>query len=613
MVFGALPAFGQVQDSSNHETHLKGDYFTNSSSFPRGGRSRKANPFADDTTSEKTFQAPDEDHFALGPSSKLIRNASTTTARAALLRNTSSASGRVRRPYHNPPVHMPGWSSMLPRVDAFFRFPLRPRISMGKALILLGYSILMFYAGLYKSNPFTQPIRAGWVAASQVPVIVVLATKNNIIGMMLGVGYERLNFMHRYASRFFVLAVNVHAIGYIFSWSLSGTFHQHLKTPVFQSGLAGLVAVDLITLTSLSFIREKFHPFFITTHIISIITIFVSICFHSRPSVPYILVALGAYGLDRLIRLVKTKYKVARLTALPELGMTRIEVLGVNAGWRAGQHIRIRVLSRGMGLFGWAECHPFSIVSVSKGFSEEGLVLMCKKTGKWTTRLFDLARRIEFGEIGRPTQDVKVLIEGPYGGPGHTMFASFSGAMFVAGGSGITFALGAFQDAIQKDLEGESRLKGIELVWAVQDPIALLPLLPLFTDLLSLRTYATVKISVYYTRSGTQDSAIQTLSSLKLPEHLTVSTGRPKLGQHLSGILDQACALSMFKRRGGGASRSKRNAEGLEGGSGLNGVIVGVCGPGGLADDVRKMVRASDERRRKAVGGIEVHEELFGW
>ena len=42
--------------------------------------------------------------------------------------------------------------------------------------------------------------------------------------------------------------------------------------------------------------------------------------------------------------------------------------------------------------------------------------------------------------------------------------------MFVTGGSGITFALGAVQDLVQKDLRGESPLKIIELVWIVQDP-----------------------------------------------------------------------------------------------------------------------------------------------
>ena len=56
------------------------------------------------------------------------------------------------------------------------------------------------------------------------------------------------------------------------------------------------------------------------------------------------------------------------------------------------------------------------------------------------------------------------------GGPGHRLFSSFSAAVLVAGGSGITFALSVIQDLVQKDLKGESRVKVIELVWIVQDP-----------------------------------------------------------------------------------------------------------------------------------------------
>lgn len=50
------------------------------------------------------------------------------------------------------------------------------------------------------------------------------------------------------------------------------------------------------------------------------------------------------------------------------------------------------------------------------------------------------------------------------------VFASYSAAVFVIGGSGITFALGAIQDLVQKDLDGRSRVKVIELIWMIQDP-----------------------------------------------------------------------------------------------------------------------------------------------
>lgn len=56
------------------------------------------------------------------------------------------------------------------------------------------------------------------------------------------------------------------------------------------------------------------------------------------------------------------------------------------------------------------------------------------------------------------------------GGSGHTVFASYSAAVFVCGGSGISFALSAVQELVQKNMEGKSRVKIIELIWSVQDP-----------------------------------------------------------------------------------------------------------------------------------------------
>jgi ferric-chelate reductase len=125
-------------------------------------------------------------------------------------------------------------------------------------------------------------------------------------------------------------------------------------------------------------------------------------------------VAVTLYGVDHLVRLVKMRICTVRIRPLPELSTTRIEVPKLNAGWRAGQHVRLRVLSSQMGWWGWTENHPFTIASVSE--TEEGLVLMCKKTGKWTGKLYDMALASGYGEGGsRAGGNVRATIEGPYG------------------------------------------------------------------------------------------------------------------------------------------------------------------------------------------------------
>jgi len=189
-------------------------------------------------------------------------------------------------------------------------------------------------------------------------------------------------------------------------------------------------------------------------------------------------------------------------------------------------------------------------------------------------------------------------MDGPYGGPGNFIVASYSGAMFVAGGSGITYALANMRELMRRAAQGKTRVKIIELVWSIPDPASLAPLLPLFTELLadSETSYTRLRISVSYTRAPTSPEAFAAVQVL--PAGLTLSAGRPKLDKTLLGVVDRTCALY-----GGG-----RESVGP-----LTGVVAGVCGPLALGEELRKAVRSVPAARAKAVGGVELHEEIFAW
>jgi len=242
---------------------------------------------------------------------------------------------------------------------------------------------------------------------------------------------------------------------------------QKLQTPRVAFGFLGLVAMDILFFFSVPFWRRRFYNTFLFSHIIGIIFLPIGLVFHMPPTLPWVLAAAGVYGLDYVIRAFKTRICNATLRPIPELGMTRIEVPHLNAGWRPGQHVRLRVLSTGLGILGWTEVHPFTIASVSG----DGLTLMVKKAGDWTNNLYNMATKSDAIYSGGGGSEVKakVWIEGPYGGVGNTMMDSYSGAVFVVGGSGITFALSSITDLVQKDVRGLSRLKVIHLIWCVQD------------------------------------------------------------------------------------------------------------------------------------------------
>ena len=73
--------------------------------------------------------------------------------------------------------------------------------------------------------------------------------------------------------------------------------------------------------------------------------------------------AIAIYVLDHIIRIVKTRVTTAKISTVTELGFTKVVIPSIGSGWRAGQHIRIRVLSLELGLFDWLVAHPFTIAS----------------------------------------------------------------------------------------------------------------------------------------------------------------------------------------------------------------------------------------------------------
>lgn len=151
---------------------------------------------------------------------------------------------------------------------------------------------------------------------------------------------------------------------------------------------------------------------------------------------------------------------------LPQMDMAYIEIQTLRSGWRAGQHVRLRVFSMGMGLLGWTESHPFTIASASEG--TDGLVLLCRRAGNWTGKLVDLAKKLD-GEFEGNQGEVRIWVEGPFGGPSRMVFAGYSAVVLTVGGSGITFGLSIMEELLSMDRRHQSRVKYIELVWVVPE------------------------------------------------------------------------------------------------------------------------------------------------
>jgi ferric-chelate reductase len=62
-------------------------------------------------------------------------------------------------------------------------------------------------------------LRAALLTVAQLPLVILLAGKNNLIGHVTGVSYERLQVLHRWVARTLFLTATLHGAYQIYGWN----------------------------------------------------------------------------------------------------------------------------------------------------------------------------------------------------------------------------------------------------------------------------------------------------------------------------------------------------------------------------------------------------------
>ena len=141
----------------------------------------------------------------------------------AIIKSISSITTVVRR------ISYPQIS--LGRFDSLVKFP-----SIGIIMMLLGYLgfilALEFINNNVEGDQYYQALglRAAWLTVAQIPLIVLLAGKNNIIGFLTGVSFERLNVLHRWVSRCLFMTATMHFGYQSFGWNRLGLMQLEWNT-----------------------------------------------------------------------------------------------------------------------------------------------------------------------------------------------------------------------------------------------------------------------------------------------------------------------------------------------------------------------------------------------
>jgi NAD(P)H-flavin reductase len=178
-----------------------------------------------------------------------------------------------------------------------------------------------------------------------------------------------------------------------------------------------------------------------------------------------------------------------------------------------------------------------------------------------------------------PSRIIKLsaFIEGPYGGLEN--LRSYGTVLLFAGGVGITHQLSHLHDLVCGFSDGMCSTRKITLIWSVRTEDQLEWARPWLDEVLELpKRGNSVNVSLFVTRSTRQDSDTTTKEMGGSIQHVQV--GRIYVGK----IIEKE-----FRERVGAMS-------------------VSVCGPGGLADDVRAGTGAVMGR-----GKVDFWEEAFTW
>ncbi|KAJ5952938.1 Riboflavin synthase-like beta-barrel [Penicillium vulpinum] len=596
---------------------------------------------------------------------------------------------------------------------------------LGPVLIMLVNLMVVMVLCFYKLDTLDQwqwenvGYRSGFIAICQLPLIFLLAGRQNIIGFLAGMSYVSLNWYHRWVARILWLTTTIHMGFWFRDWGRwNYIIYQLNNSALAKRGFAAWVILTFIVITSFAPIRRLSYEVFVIQHLVTFVGFIVAVWMHAPDEVKvWVWIPIGLVVFDRLARYAWGAYAnlaifhrknktntpwahSATFTPLPG-NVTCVTIENPSISWQPGQHVFLTCHS-----IVPLQCHPFTIASIPE---DNKMKFFIRAENGGTRRFFRYASKtgnILGNEQAAGMSSTTVFIDGPYGSI--RPLRQFDSVILLAGGMGATFTIPLLRDVVsawKMESNGNkeqipartTRLaatKRLRFVWVIKSRYQLSYFEPELHSLLAdvnecRRTHSNfekeIEISIYITCDERLDPPIATsvpLQTQPLPpletltqdetknmfekENISIhsvsdeSTSTPGPVVTSSGCLpgggccctaqiedeeiSTACACTCSGPEPAQPEKAALDVKALlpedptsksitypniisgrptprtiirkvlEKAEGESAVVV--CGPRGLADDVRRsVVSLSDERAvHKGTGaqGIYLHVENFG-
>ncbi|KAK1772225.1 hypothetical protein QBC33DRAFT_582675 [Phialemonium atrogriseum] len=363
----------------------------------------------------------------------------------------------------------------------------------------------LYQVPLEPKNLFAFADRAGLIFVVNLPILYLLAAKNQPLKLMTGCSYEVLNIFHRRVGELLCFEAFVHLAGMIIwqlylepDWLRIQPFKEYLLEPIILLGLGAFAAYELLYFTSLGSFRQRWYELFLASHVVLQIVALVFLWLHFHTSRPYVTFSLVIFLVDRLVwRLsLKSMTTIADVTVLEDGETLMLSVdwdipsppsssrlfatwqHNIRAGWSPTDHVFLTVPA--LGRTHTLQAHPFTIASAAPPIpswtdasppSQDAPPLHARldlliRTHKGFTA--DLLRHVH---THHPRETpLSVRLDGPYGSrTALDLLRASDTALLVAGGSGIAVTLPLASALLLPPPTGTSgrRRQRVRLLWVV--------------------------------------------------------------------------------------------------------------------------------------------------
>ncbi|KXJ94891.1 hypothetical protein Micbo1qcDRAFT_232269 [Microdochium bolleyi] len=342
---------------------------------------------------------------------------------------------------------------------------------MGRVLLLLAYWAVVIYMmasdAIIKDVLFWERIgyRNAWVSVMQVPLLYMLALKTNLVGIISGTSYERLNWLHRWVARTLFVTATVHGWHFYRQWEIADIVDWQLEAmPIVVYGIGAWAILLWFFVTSLKPFRAMAYEVFVIQHIIGAVLFLWLLYVHLPVTAQYnVWFAVALLCLDRVVRggmflWQNTKLNPTRSRcsggqrwghkvqlAVAGEATTVVTIKDVHFKWRPGQHLWLWLPRIGL-----VDTHPYTIACphrMPKTCICNSIQLVIRAHGGFSKRLHRYAKKMADSGSTPQNGTLTAFVIGPYGNP--PRWDVYETLVLLSASTGTSFTLPILENVLK--------------------------------------------------------------------------------------------------------------------------------------------------------------------